>query len=74
MWAAAKVQKPSLKTAVSISWDWINYLCDNTTCDYLFRGHENDSAVAEAVSKSAVRDAAAMVILKLNSTGNEDGW
>lgn len=48
-WQAAKLQNPNLTVAVSISWDWIHYLTDNKSVDYLFRGHENDNATVDAM-------------------------
>ncbi len=50
MWRAAKAQNSSLKTASVESWDWIHYLVEPTIVDYEFRGKENDSACADAIS------------------------
>lgn len=51
MWRAAKQQDSHVVTAVSISWDWINYLVESDTVDYLFRAHENDTAGAQAMAQ-----------------------
>jgi predicted AlkP superfamily pyrophosphatase or phosphodiesterase len=53
-WQVAKLQNPNLTVAVSISWDWINYLTDSKSVDYLFRGHEDDNATTFAMSKFIV--------------------
>ncbi len=50
MWHAAKAQDSSLKTASVESWDWIHYLVEPKIVDYEFRGKENDSACADAIS------------------------
>ena len=50
MWHAAKDQNPALKTASVESWDWIHYLVEPDIVDYEFRGKENDSACADAIS------------------------
>lgn len=49
MWAVLKKQNPSMKVAVSISWDWINYLVENSTVDYLCRAYESDETAANGM-------------------------
>ena len=47
-WTVAKKQNPQLTTGVSISWDWINYLVDETT-DHICRGHDSDDIIRKDV-------------------------
>ena len=52
MWRAAKKQDPSLTIAVAESWDWIHYLAEPDVVDMEYRGHGDDNATAQAVSRT----------------------
>ena len=50
MWRAGKEQDKGLVAAVVESWDWIHYLVEPDVVEFEFRGHDNDSACANAIS------------------------
>ena len=50
MWRAGKDQDKGLVVAVVESWDWIHYLVEPDVVEFEFRGRENDSACANAIS------------------------
>ena len=52
MWHAGKDQDKTLVVAVVESWDWIHYLVEPNVVEFEFRGKENDSACANAISNS----------------------
>eukprot|EP00054_Salpingoeca_dolichothecata_P031821 m.264715 g.264715 ORF g.264715 m.264715 type:complete len:310 (+) comp28163_c0_seq1:70-999(+) len=77
MWRVLKTQKPDASVAVSISWDWIHYLAENATVDYLFRGMENDTAVRDAMNGFVKDHKPTMSFIHFDSiddNGHEHGW
>jgi len=77
MWRAAKLQNPSLKIAVSESWDWIHYLTEPDIVNYEFRGHEDDDATAAAMVKFILQYQPNMMFIhfdEVDETGHQHGW
>jgi len=77
IWAVVKNQDPTKTTAVSISWDWFNYLVDNNTVDYYFRGYEDDEAATNSMLDFIVKNAPSLMFIHLDDVdeaGHASYW